>query len=180
VLWAAERAATMPGDFVECGVNRGGFARAIVERVDLGALHKRFFLMDTFQGIVEEYLTPDERERGFSRELFGGFTECYDEVAEAFRPFPNVELVRGPIPDTLPLVSPEHVAFLSIDMNVVMPEIAAAEYFWPRLVSGAVMLLDDYGHDNHVAQKHAFDAFARERGVQVLMLPTGQGIVIKP
>ncbi len=27
VLWAAKRAANMEGDFVECGVNKGGFSR---------------------------------------------------------------------------------------------------------------------------------------------------------
>ena len=65
-------------------------------------------------------------------------------------------------------------------MNVVIPEIAAAEYFWDRLVTGAIVILDDYGHLPHVLQKHAFDAFAAARGVQVLLLPTGQGLIFKP
>ena len=180
ILWAAWRAARLDGDFVECGVNRGGFSRAVVEYVDFGSLPKTFYLMDTFDGLVEAYITPEERVMGVSRNAFAKYTECFDDVRDAFRAFPNVVLVRGPIPDTLPQVTPEKVSYLSIDMNVVIPEIAAAEYFWERLVSGAVMILDDYGHAPHVLQKHAFDAFAAERGVQVLLLPTGQGMIFKP
>ena len=58
---------------------------------------------------------------------------------------------------------------------------AAAEFFWPRLVSGAVIILDDYGYsDDYVRQKRAFDTFARTKNVQVLLLPTGQGLIFKP
>ena len=73
------------------------------------------------------------------------------------------------------------VCYLSIDMNCVGPEIAAAEFFWDRLVSGAVVLLDDYGAGVwHLAQKRAFDEFARRKGVEILSLPTCQGLLIKP
>jgi hypothetical protein len=180
ILWAARRAARLDGDFVECGVNRGGFSRAVVEYLDFGHLDKTFYLMDTFDGLVEAYVTPEERAMGVSRESFAKYTECFDDVQDAFRPFPNVVLVRGPIPDTLKQVTPPKVSYLSIDMNVVIPEIAAAEHFWDRLVSGAVIILDDYGHGPHVEQKHAFDGFAAERDVQVLLLPTGQGLIFKP
>ena len=180
ILWAAWRAARLEGDFVECGVNRGGFSRAVVEYLDFGRLDRTFYLMDTFDGLVDAYITPEEREAGVSRAAFAKYTECYDDVREAFSQFPNVVLVRGPIPDTLEQVTPDKVAYLSIDMNVVLPEIAAAEHFWDRLVSGAVIVLDDYGHGPHAAQKHAFDVFAAARGCQVLMLPTGQGLIFKP
>ncbi len=180
LLWAARRASTLDGDFVECGVNRGGFSRAVVDYVDFGRLDKTFYLMDTFDGLIEAYITPEERAMGVSRDAFAKYTECFDDVREAFSAFPNVVLVRGPIPDALPQVTTTKVGYLSIDMNVVIPEIAAAEYFWAKLVSGAVMILDDYGHGPHVQQKRAFDAFAAERGVQVLMLPTGQGLIFKP
>jgi hypothetical protein len=180
ILWAAWRAARLDGDFVECGVNRGGFSRAVVDYVDFGRLDKTFYLMDTFDGLVEAYITPEERAMGVTRDAFAKYTECFDDVRDAFRPFPNVVLVRGPIPDTLPQVTSSKVGYLSIDMNVVTPEIAAAEYFWDRLVSGAVIILDDYGHGPHVQQKRAFDTFAAERGVQVLLVPTGQGLIFKP
>jgi O-methyltransferase len=71
------------------------------------------------------------------------------------------------------------VAYLSIDMNIVLPEIAALEFFWDRLVPGAVVMLDDYGWATHRAQKAAFDAFARAHDAMILSVPTGQGIIIR-
>jgi O-methyltransferase len=53
-------------------------------------------------------------------------------------------------------------------------------FFWDKLVKGGVMILDDYGFPGHINQKKAFDQFAFERGVQILYLPTAQGIIIKP
>ncbi len=84
------------------------------------------------------------------------------------------------IPDTLPQVKAEKVCYLLIDMNCAAPEIAAAEYFWDKLVSGAAIILDDYGWDGHIVQKQAMDEFARRKGVSVLQLPTAQGLILKP
>ena len=38
--WAASHAATLPGDFVECGVNRGGMALAIMAFLNFNSLGK--------------------------------------------------------------------------------------------------------------------------------------------
>ena len=64
-------------------------------------------------------------------------------------------------------------------MNIVEPEIAALEFFWDKLVPGALVVLDDYGWGDHIEQKRAIDAFAMNRGTSVLNLPTGQGLMIK-
>ncbi len=66
---------------------------------------------------------------------------------------PNVEIIKGAVPDTLGLVDTERVAFLSLDMNTRDPEIAAAEFFWDRMTSGAAIVLDDYGWRKHLEQK---------------------------
>jgi hypothetical protein len=65
-------------------------------------------------------------------------------------------------------------------MNCVYPEISAAEYFWNKIAPGGIIVLDDYGFDKHINQKEAFDEFANKRGIQVLSLPTGQGLIFKP
>jgi O-methyltransferase len=53
------------------------------------------------------------------------------------------------------------------------------QYFWPRLVPGAPVIFDDYGWLAYRAQKEALDEFARSHGVEILLLPTGQGLLIK-
>jgi hypothetical protein len=177
VCWAAARGAALDGDFVECGVNRGGYAMAVIRYVDLDHLDKRFYLLDTYEGLVDTHINDEERARGVR---VGEYEPCYDAVVRTFGAHPNVRIVRGTVPETLPLVDAEKVSFLSLDMNTRDPEIAAAEHFWDRLTSGAAIVLDDYGWRKHLEQKLAFDAFAAARGVQVLSLPTGQGLILKP
>jgi O-methyltransferase len=177
--WAAANAARLDGDFVECGVNRGGLSRTVIEYVDWRALGRTFWLLDTFRGLSERYISGEERARGISETMDGYYQECYDDVVATFRDWPRVKIVRGTVPDTLPQVTADKVAYLSIDMNCVEPEIAAIEYFWDKLVRGAVVVLDDYGWAHHLLQKRAFDEFARKKGVPILSMPTGQGLIVK-
>ena len=69
---------------------------------------------------------------------------------------------------------------MHIDMNCAPPEVAALEYLWPRLVPGALVLLDDYGYQRHELQKDAMDGLAARLGVSILSLPTGQGLLVRP
>ena len=51
-----------------------------------------------------------------------------------------------------------------------------------RLVTAscAAVVLDDFGWCGYWRQRVAHEAFAAERGTQILELPTGQGLLIKP
>jgi O-methyltransferase len=176
--WAAEHAIRLGGDFVECGVNRGGLAMTVIGFTDFGSHEdKKFYLLDTYEGLVECLLTQQEIADG---KKGGGYAECYEQVCETFAPFKNAIIIRGPVPETLSQVNSSNVAYLSIDMNCVAPEIAAAEHFWDKMQSGGVIVLDDYGWTAYYQQKLAFDKFASDRGVRVLCLPTGQGLIFHP
>lgn len=172
--WAAERAKNLPGDFVECGVNKGGLSRMIINYVNFDQLDKTFYLMDTFNGLDPRVLNTREKGRVSDR-----YPDCYDEVVRTFSPFRGVQIVRGTIPETLNQVKSREICYLSIDMNCVLPEIAAVEYFWDKLVPGAVIVFDDYGFEGHEDQKMAHDAFAKKKGTSILSLPTGQGLLFK-
>lgn len=108
------------------------------------------------------------------------YPECFDLAKQNFAPFKNAQLVRGKVPDTLGLVQIDKVAYLSIDMNITYPERKAIEHFWPKLSSGAIVILDDYGFAPYIEQKESMDDFAQSVGIRVAMLPTGQGMMIKP
>jgi len=174
--WSADKVKNLVGDFVECGVAKGFLSRAIVNYVDFNSLKKKFYLLDTYSGLVEEQITEEEKRLGTKG---GGYEESYEEVKRTFADF-DVEVIRGQVPDTLNQVKADKVCYLSIDMNCVAPEIAAAEFFWEKITSGGIILLDDYGWPGHIEQKRGFDHFAEQRGVQVLSLPTGQGMIFKP
>lgn len=175
--WAAWSVREKEGDFLECGVNRGGLSRTVMHYIDFDKLGKRFWLLDTYEGLVDHLISEDERRLGI---LPGGYDPCYEEVLDTFRSVSGVRIIKGVIPDTLGQVTADKICYLSIDMNNAAPEIAAATHFWDRLVSGGIIVLDDYGWTKQINQKRAFDEFAEVRNVIVLGLPTGQGLIIKP
>jgi macrocin-O-methyltransferase TylF-like protien len=184
-LWAAELASRLEGDFVECGVNRGFLSSAIMEYLVWNSLDRDFYLLDTFTGLDERFLSDQEREGGALRrnteKLQSGFyVRGVDDVRANFAQWPRARIVEGAIPETLEQVNARRIAYLHLDMNCAPPEVAALAHFWERLVAGAPVLLDDYAYLGYTPQKLAMDEFAHARGVTVCSLPTGQGLIIKP
>lgn len=102
-----------------------------------------------------------------------------ERVRANYAEWPNVEIIRGAVPEVLPAVRPASVAFLHIDMNCAYPERAALEYFWDFLSPGAVVLLDDYAYFGCESIARAIDDGAAVLGAEVLSLPTGQGLIIR-
>ena len=96
-----------------------------------------------------------------------------------FKRFPNVEVVRGIVPDSFAQAVPDKISFLHIDMNSSKSEIAALEALFDRVSPGGFIVFDDYGWAGYAAQQVAEDAFMRARGHRILELPTGQGLLIK-
>lgn len=183
-LWAAESAVRVPGDYVECGVNRGFLSSAIMTYLDWDRTERLFYLLDTFSGLDERYVSSQERSLGLldrnRRELETGFyTTNLDAVRKNFAEWKNCRIVAGSIPDTLAHVESERIAFLHIDLNCTIPEVAAIDYLWDRLERGALVLLDDYGYFGYQPQKDGMDAWSARRKVPIASLPTGQGLIVK-
>lgn len=175
--WAASHAKQLAGDFVECGTNTGIMSLAICHYIDFNSTGKRFFLFDTYSGIPEDQIGPQE---GHAREQNLAYRDCFETARRNFSPFPSAILVRGKVPQTLPSQHIDKVCYLMLDMNIAAPECAALNYFWEKMVIGGIVLFDDYGWLGYDAQKNAHDAFAASRGVKILNLPTGQGMLVKP
>jgi hypothetical protein len=96
-----------------------------------------------------------------------------DNEADDFEPvsaFPNVRIIRDSITSALPRVTSPQIALLSIATSSPAP----AEHLWPRLVPGAIVLLNQ-----HSQPSRTWDAFAAQHSAPILALPTGQGIMVK-
>lgn len=171
LCWAANRAVKMDGDFVECGVDRGDSALSVSKYVELQNLNKKFYLLDTFSGVEKKYILDTERAHEYP--------ESYEFVKGSFQDYPNIEIIKGTIPDTLSLIKSEKISYCHIDMGYKIPELAAIEFLWKKMVVGGTIILNTYGWI-HESVKSAHDDFALRNGVQVLPLPTGQGLLIKP
>jgi O-methyltransferase len=177
--WAASQALFAGGALVECGVNTGIIPLAVATYIGLDArISRPYYLLDTYRGIPEAQLSEEEREHGtFLNELY---YDCYDSVVDSFRPFPSVKIVRGEIPGTLSQIETPKISYLMVDLNVAYAEQCVLEQLWDRLTEGALIVLDDYGWEAHKVQRKVHDDFAKSKGLFVLPLPTGQGIIMKP
>lgn len=178
LMKCAERARDVEGDFVECGVDRGGTAMCVVDYIGREAFSDRlFYLFDTYEGVVAEQMTSEET--GLSKLPETRYPDVYEHVVKTYSDMPFAKVVRGRVPDTLSEFKPGPVAYLHIDMNVAMPECAALEFYWPHLSKGAPVIFDDYGFPYHSTQKTELDALAAKLGTSIMMLPTGQGLLWK-
>lgn len=163
VCWAANKVRDLEGDFVDCGVWKGILPKTICEYVDFSTLPKTYFLVDPWgQNLKSNVYTED----------------IYEEVQTRFNDYLNVKLIRGLVPDVLNLINTTKVAYLAIDMNGSKPERAALEYFYPRIVSGGVIYLDDYGW-NFPELRATVDDFFADKPESLLHFPNGTAIVVK-
>ena len=173
-LWVAEQCLKLDGDFVECGVNHGFLARAMLEYMEI---KRPFYLLDTFEGIPFEQISQAEL---LENRNHAQYTGTYENILRVFKGFDNIKIIKGKVPDTLDQVKSEKIAYLSLDMNLAYPEIKAIEFFWDKMVSGGMILLDDYAYErSYRKQRIEFDKWAKENNTRVLTLATGQGLIIK-
>ncbi|MGD9659514.1 MAG: TylF/MycF/NovP-related O-methyltransferase, partial [Methylocystis sp.] len=79
----------IPGDFVECGVNRGAVSSTVMIYIDWNATRgaRKYSLMDTFQGLVPELINDAERAIGRPEMFDGCYTECYEKTKKNFEEF---------------------------------------------------------------------------------------------
>ncbi|MBC7900199.1 MAG: class I SAM-dependent methyltransferase, partial [Saprospiraceae bacterium] len=109
----------------------------------------------------------------------GHYVRGVDSVRANFSQWKNVRIIEGPIPETLSEIDTASIAYLHLDMNCAPPETAALNFLWDRLVHGAFILLDDYAYHGYSEQKYAMDGAAAAKGLKIVSLPTGQGLLIK-
>ncbi|MFM7783289.1 MAG: TylF/MycF/NovP-related O-methyltransferase [Gammaproteobacteria bacterium] len=177
LAWAAHHALHVSGDFVECGVLRGFSSAVICKYLQFETVPKRFFLYDTFAGLPPETSTEQERATWNYADLEP--EQWFAQVKAAFAAYPNVEIVRGVVPEAFRIAVPERIAFLHIDMNSEAAELLALEHLFDRVSPGGLIVLDDFGWMSNRNQTVAEIDFMQRRGHHVLELPTGQGLVIK-
>lgn len=179
--WAASYASKLDGDFVECGVGKGILSKAVCTYLEFNSINKKFYLFDTFCGIpVEDAATASEFENMKNLNKLHFDSDYSKIVAQSFASFSRVEVIEGKVPGTFKDVNLGAIAYISIDMNNAKAEISAIGYLWDKLVSGGVVVLDDYAYgEDFRAQKEAWDRFSIDKGFEILSLPTGQGLIIK-
>ena len=176
-LWAVRRSLSVAGDFVELGVFRGHTTLFCADYLDFQDQPKRWLLYDTFDGIPEAQLDPGWADA--NKEVYQG-TYSFEEVRDRFARFRNIEVIQGQVPDIFETRPPGAIAFLHIDLNNAAAELAALDALYDQVSPGGVILFDDYGWTSAAVQRKAETAWFAARGEEILPLPTGQGLYLKP
>jgi len=149
----------IPGDFVECGVWRGGSAMVIALTLSrLGIRDRRLWLYDTF-GVMppagehdRDYsgrsVTGDTLEAVNNASHISGLTlsEVQRAMASTGYPPEQIEYVRGLVEATIPDKAPERIVLLRLDTDWYESTRHELVELYPRLEAGGVLIVDDYGH----------------------------------
>lgn len=184
----------LQGDIVECGVWRGG--HIILAR--LISPSRVCWLYDTFSGMPKPgkrdvkvgdkgrsaLQTWKAKSRDGNRWAASSREEVekymlregvYDEVYLRFVVGDVALTLRGPI-------GPERIALLRLDTDWYDSTRTELEVLYPRLVSGGVLIVDDYGHWR--GSRDACQEYFKKKGIQynVLLKPIDKTAVmmVKP
>ncbi|MFG2196496.1 TylF/MycF/NovP-related O-methyltransferase [Streptomyces sp. NPDC048639] len=182
----------IPGSLVECGVWRGGSMQAAARSlIAAGDTDRDLYLFDTFEGMPP----PTEKDRRRDGEMASDLLArrgkdapiwaiaTLDDVQQGFEqvPYPKdrVHYVQGKVEDTVPANAPEQIAILRLDTDWYASTRHELTHLYPRLVSGGVLLIDDYGWWQ--GSREAVDEFLEETGARLLLLRMDEGrIAVKP
>lgn len=183
VFWSAVAASRLKSSgsagFVEAGTCDGMtayFADAALNWDNPLNAHSDFSLYDSWAPMESRHLTDSEKHRsGKYSYLSLRRTELNLSACER-----NFTFLQGYIPQIfLTRPGPESVRWLHIDLNSSLPTLKCLEHFLPRMVSGGIILFDDYGHGGYSETKEVVDDFFTREFGTLLPLPTGQSIFFK-
>jgi len=150
------------GDFVECGVWRGGSSMAMALTLrELGVSDRKIYLFDTYEGMSEPTEIDERNSDGESaitllkKTKDSKETDCvwaYSSLQEVEMNMrktgysqDNIFFIKGRVEDTLPNNITE-IALLRLDTDWYKSTLHELECLYPSLVSRGVLIVDDYGY----------------------------------
>lgn len=167
----------VPGEIVECGVFKGAsLIRFAMFREMFGdAAAKELIGFDAFGTFPEPEFEPDKERRKEFIEEAGSESISVEQLTEVFtnKIIENYDLVAGDVNDTIPEYiedNPElRISLLNIDIDVYGATKTILEELYPRVVSGGVILFDDYG--KFPGETKAVDEYFSDTELEIRRLP---------
>jgi O-methyltransferase len=168
----------IPGSIVECGVWKGGSmavtARALLEKNDVS---RDLYLFDTFEGMTD----PSSKDVDYSgvsasqvMKRDPGF-KCANAPLEEVKkllyatgyPGERIHFVPGKVEDTIPACAPASIALLRLDTDWYESTRHELIHLFPRLATGGVIIIDDYGHWR--GSRLACDEYFEQNRIPILL-----------
>lgn len=147
----------IPGDFVECGVWKGGSCMLMMGALqELGAAARTIRLYDTFTGMPEpgdeDIIAWNRRpvKEKWQTHALDSWAVGLDEVRANLGlmnyPAEQILTIPGDVAETLAADRPEGIALLRLDTDWYASTLLELELLYPLLSPGGVLIIDDYGH----------------------------------
>jgi O-methyltransferase len=170
------------GDFVECGVWKGGSMMAVAETLLQGGNSSRdLYLFDTFEGMspptendvdiagikAESLLDRSSKEMAESVWCRATLDIVKQALAKTGYPNERIHFIKGMVEQTIPSYVPDKIALLRLDTDWYESTKHEMEYLFPRLVKGGVLIIDDYGHWQ--GARKAVDEYLEKNDVKILL-----------
>ena len=171
-----KRVAGLAGAIVECGVFKGSsLMRWASFRRIFDADSRPIVGFDAFGAFPRtgsEAPADEQFIREFEAEAGDGFSQAEIEFYLKTKGIAGVELIAGDINLTVPAYvarKPElRIALLHIDVDVYEPSKTILNHLCERVVSGGIVVLDDYGVIE--GETRAVDEYLAGRGIAVQRL----------
>ena len=85
----------------------------------------------------------------------------------------------GLIPGTFAGLESTRLALVHVDLDIYRSYMDCLGFIYPRLAPGGFIICDDYGHPSCPGARQATDEFFAHRPEQLLVLGTGQVVIMK-
>jgi O-methyltransferase len=171
------------GDIVECGVWRGGSMLLVAMKLArLDDTKRNLYLFDTFEGMSEpgredvsnsdqktakELLDAAERTAGNNVWCYSALDEVKANMARSRYPADHIRFIKGKVEDTLPEPSIDRIALLRLDTDWYESTRHELETLYDKLVTGGILIIDDYGHWS--GARKAVDEFITARKLPLFL-----------
>ena len=167
----AKSQSCMDGEMAEVGVFRGGSAKLICEAKG----NKKLHLFDTFEGLPE--VSDKDTHFGIKFWKTSQFGNTSVELVKNYlSKYQNVYFYKGKFPETAKPILNSKFSFVHLDVDLYESTLDCLEFFYPRMISGGIILTHDY-HTQGV--KSAFKEFVSGKKISLIELTGSQCIVIK-
>ena len=177
--FAKHASLTTHGDVAQVGVYKGGTAKMIA--TCFSKTPKKVFLFDTFDGLPA-LSEKDHGEIGrvYKVEDTKQFRDTHiDDVKKYLSDFPNVEIIKGYFPQTAHGLENRRFCFVYLDADLYQSTKDGLQFFYPRMIPGGIIMLDDYKTKNWPGVERAVREFQEERHISSITTTWWQGLIIR-
>ena len=172
------------GDFVECGVWKGGSCMLMAKTlVNEEEKERKIWMYDTFDGMTEptdddceietnvsgsDLLknTPKNTDK-FNMWAYAPLEMVKKNMKKTMFPEERIHFIEGKVENTLSKAKPQNIALLRLDTDWYESTKCELEQLYPLLSIGGVLIVDDYGHFS--GAKKAVDEYFSNTNVKPLM-----------